>query len=164
MKQFITFSKPKKFVLITEMLILAPFSYTINYSEEIESSQDSTSTTTFILGSGSDLLLSSSTLITIPKPEKKVPFSPIEKVKKGFVDSIYSSSSLFLKVGDNVVYVESDPATSFYFGDEKTANFNDLEPMTKLYVFGRMKSDNSMMLASKIVIANKKTLPWKRNP
>lgn len=92
----------------------------------------------------------------------EIKFIPIEKVKMGTVESIdIKNNSLVIKIGSMILPVENNATTSFYFGSGTETKMEDIDIDMKIYVFGYIKSDNSLMQATKIVIANKSRLSRK---
>lgn len=161
MKIFITHVKPRNFILITEVLLLAPFSYATNQNipPEIGESTRIVFAPTVENKHDAELAFSSATTSKNKKSETDVKFIPIEKVRRGIVQTIDDkNNSLILKVGDILLPVKSTATTTFYFGEGEKATSGDVTNNMKIYVFGNIKSDNSSMYASKIVISNRSKL------
>lgn len=83
-------------------------------------------------------------------------FIPVEKVKKGVVQSFdRAKKSIIIKVGDKLISVQNTASTTFYFGGGNATDEYSIDNDMKIYVFGYVNSDNTMISALKIVIANK---------
>lgn len=98
-------------------------------------------------------------------PAEEIKFIPIEKARRGVVQDINdigSKYSLFtVQLSSSTLYVESNATTTYLFGDGSKASADDINKNMKIYVFGYIKSDDSSMIASKIIIANKSVLQRK---
>lgn len=85
-----------------------------------------------------------------------VVFLPVEKVKKGVVQSFdRTKKSIIIKAGDKLISVQNTASTTFYFGGGSVTDEYSVDNNMKIYVFGYANSDNTMISALKIVIANK---------
>lgn len=162
MKIFFKFTKLRNFILVTEIVFLVTFLCEASQNTLDENILNADLIFTSVTENKIITLVSSSTFVVIQELKPGIKFSPIEKVRKGVIQLIYGENNSFvLKVGSELLPVENSTSTLFYFGDGGVANMHDIENGMKVYVFGYFKSDNSMMAASKIVIANKKVFIWK---
>jgi hypothetical protein len=94
--------------------------------------------------------------------KKEATFSVVEKVKIGLIQNLNKENIFFnLDTREKSIFVENNASTTFVFGDGRTASVDDLKNDKKVYVFGYIKSDNSIMLATKIVVANKSIMTRK---
>lgn len=144
-----TLTKPKNFIIITGIVLSIPFAYAVN--ENISSREEATTSNI-----SSQNFNNKEYLISDSK------FIPIEKVRKGTVQSIDNeNNSLVLQVDKKLLNVINTATTTFYFGNEEEAKLSDININTKIYVSGYIKSDESDMTAFKIIIANKSRLQRK---
>lgn len=144
-----TLTKPKNLVITIGIILLVPFAYALNQNTQFDSMTKNITSTQ---------LDEEKETSTIPE----VKFMKGEKVRKGIVQNVDTiNNSLTIKIGNELLYVENNATTTYYFGGGEIAMQDDVSADTKIYVFGYLKSDNSLMSASKIVIANKSKLTRK---
>ena len=102
---------------------------------------------------------------TFIAPIEEVKFISILKVRRGVVEIINSSNGKYdvysLQLSSSTISVQTNSTTSYVFGDGSTADRSDVDEYIKIYVSGYMKSDESAMIASKVIIANKSVLSRK---
>ncbi len=107
--------------------------------------------------------LASTTDIVTESPAVSVEFMPTEKVRMGKIKSIDDKNNSFvIQIGNRSLYVENTATTSFYLGGGESSSLNEMAIDMKVYVFGYIKSDDSAMLATKVVIANKIIYPQRK--
>lgn len=158
MRTLSTLSTTKSFVIIAGILILVPLAYAAaqvgtvgNISSVVSERSQGTIDSTRVNASKVE-----------NESKVEATFIPVEKAKKGVIQSINKKNDSFvLVVKGSPLYVLDTATTTFYFGNEEPATIDDITEGANLYAFGYMKSDNSMMMASKIVIANKSKLDRK---
>lgn len=158
MKIFITHIKSRNFILITEVVILAPFTYVSNEDARLETREDFVVDRELLDKNDcvAGLIFSSDSSTKKKEPLVVAKFIPTEKVKRGIVQNIdENSNSFILKVGETLLPIEKTATTTFYFGKGDEASSRDITNDMKVYVFGYIKSDNSGMSASKIIISNR---------
>lgn len=133
------------------MFVLMPFTYAVNQNTQFEVEPSNIASSTAVTNVSNEEYLTSA-----PK------FILREKVKSGVVQEIESENDFFtLKVGNKLYPIEYNASTTFYLGKGDLASLNDLQVDMKIYVFGYIKSDDSAILATKVVMANKSRLQRK---
>ena len=86
-------------------------------------------------------------------------FIPEEKVRIGVIEDANTPKKLFtIKIGTTTLFTEIKPDVTVYLGNGEKAKVEDIKDGMKVYLFGYLKNDNTSMLVSKIVIANKSRL------
>lgn len=140
------------------MIILMPFVYAANQNAQVKAD-------TTIRGGISKVntkmnpIFSSSTSYGAKDATVESKDSLIEKVKSGTVQTINGDThSLVIQVGDKLLSIENNASTTFYFGGGEKADMSDINSNMKIYVFGYITNDASVIAATKIVIANKAIL------
>ncbi len=132
----------KNYILIGIIVILIPFAYAKNQDDE---DMDIIAMNTFI------------------GPMEEIKFIPIDKVKRGVIKSVDRVENTFIIQMSTTtsLRIETTATTTFSEGENLPISFYDINPTMKVYIFGYMKSDNSAMLASKIIVAHKSRLERK---
>jgi hypothetical protein len=159
MKTLSTLSTTKSFLVIAGIVVLAPLAY----AAAQVGTGGNMSSIVVVQRSGGNLdaiRIGASKVENESKVE--VRFVPVEKAKKGIVQSLDKSNDSFvILVKGTPLYVLDTATTTFYFGNGEVATIDDIAEGTTLYAFGYMRSDNEVMVTSKIVIANKSKLDRK---
>lgn len=146
---------------IPVVIILIPLVYASNQSTQVKAGVDTSNKMSMIENKTEDI--PPLTIFDgVEEPTAEATFIPVEKVRRGIVQTIDIKNNLFvIKVDGKFTYlmsVESNASTTVYFGGGEKAEMNDIDTKMKIYVFGLMKTDNSVIVATKIIIANESRL------
>jgi hypothetical protein len=156
MERIISVTKLKNFAIVGGMVIVMPFTYVVGQDIEPQTEPGVEIDITPRIESEYDFLETPSTFVGLRDPSPDLEFIPVEKARKGIVESVdIANNSLVVKIGENVLHVENNATTTFTFADEKRASIYDISPDMKIYAFGNLRSDGSIMRASRIIIVNK---------
>lgn len=159
MKLFIaTHITPKKLIIVTEIAFLSPLAYAAPHGVPSTTNTSTPLTAISLIGEegGQNFRFSTSSYTKMQEFIPDVVFLPVEKVKKGVVQSFdRTKKSIIIKAGDKLISVQNTASTTFYFGGGSVTDEYSVDNNMKIYVFGYANSDNTMISALKIVIANK---------
>lgn len=160
MKTYITKTKLRNIIITFTIVSFSSYVYAANKITQLSGETSTTSGSILIPEVEANYIFHSSTSfvdIEFKNPVVEAKFILKEKVRSGIVQVLDNgNSNLFvLKIGDKLLNVETNATTTYYFGDASKARVDDIETGMKIYVFGYIKSDNSVILTSKIVIADK---------
>lgn len=161
MKLFTTYLKPQKLILVTEIVFLTPFVYA---AHKTTPSKTNTSTPVSAVSFNNKenkptYVFSTSSHTTTKEFMLETVLIPIEKVKKGVVQSVDKEDrSMILKVGDKLISVQSTASTTFYLGGGDITDESSITSNTRIYVFGYVNTSDTMISALKIIVANRSRL------
>ena len=153
MKIFTAYIRSRNFLLtLGTFIVLSPFAYAASQNTGMMSS----------MMTGTNFIFSSSTPNEAQKAVAEVKILPEERVRKGVIENIDTATNSFtLRVLDRVIIVKNNATTTFYSGDGEEIDRKDINEGAKVYVFGYVASNDSVMSASKIVITNKSKMERK---
>jgi hypothetical protein len=152
MKTITSIIRSKNYAFAMAMIaFMIPLTYadTPNVSTATENSTSSTA-----------LYTGTSSSIFGPAETKTAMFTPVfgteEKAKKGNLVEIDTQADSFTLQSNHTLYtVLTGTSTAFVDGEGNEISIDDLNGEIPIYVFGFVRSDNKVIQATKIVLANK---------